>query len=357
MLFKRCTCTAPARCKHVYHYEIEIHRKRYRRSTKTANRAVAHRIMERRRLAILDGTDAADAPTVTLKQHCTTYCTYTSKTNRTAYKDAAVLEKLQAVVGALNLEGVTAFHIEKWKMARASEVSQSTVNRELNIVRGCFARAVEWELIEASPCTAVKRYDVDDQRVRVLDNDELRRVLQDADPTTALICRVTLECLPRLSEVLGIHRSHIGPSWVEIRRKGGLVDRCALTPALRAALLARGSGYVFGEGSTGRPPYEQKASLRIVRTLTRLGITDASHHTMRHTGVTLMLEAGVNPRVIQKLAGWSSLRMLERYGHTRDSEMQRAVAANAAHLDAVLAFPHRLPQAAVEREWPIVVSA
>jgi hypothetical protein len=38
-----------------------------------------------------------------------------------------------------------------------------------------------------------------------------------------------------------------------------------------------------------------------------------------------MLEAGVNPRVIQKLAGWTSLRMLERYGHIRDAEAQRAV--------------------------------
>jgi hypothetical protein len=46
---------------------------------------------------------------------------------------------------------------------------------------------------------------------------------------------------------------------------------------------------------------------------------------MRHTGVTLMLEAGVNPRVIQKLVGWSTLRMLERYGHARDAEAQRAV--------------------------------
>jgi len=46
---------------------------------------------------------------------------------------------------------------------------------------------------------------------------------------------------------------------------------------------------------------------------------------MRHTGITLMLEAGVNPRAIQKLAGWTSLRMLERYGHVRDAELQRAV--------------------------------
>src|ERR1700720_2293889 len=40
-------------------------------------------------------------------------------------------------------------------------------------------------------------------------------------------------------------------------------------------------------------------------------------------GITLRLEAGVNPPAIQKLAGWTSLRMLERYGQVRDAELQR----------------------------------
>jgi site-specific recombinase XerD len=45
-----------------------------------------------------------------------------------------------------------------------------------------------------------------------------------------------------------------------------------------------------------------------------------------------MLEHGINPRVIQFLAGWTSLRMLDRYGHVRDSEIRRAVTTNAEHL-------------------------
>jgi site-specific recombinase XerD len=56
---------------------------------------------------------------------------------------------------------------------------------------------------------------------------------------------------------------------------------------------------------------------------------------MRHTGVTLMLEKGISARAIQFLAGWTSLRMLERYGHVRDSEVRRAVTANADHLSNV----------------------
>ena len=49
-----------------------------------------------------------------------------------------------------------------------------------------------------------------------------------------------------------------------------------------------------------------------------------------------MLEHGINPRVIQFLAGWTSMRMLDRYGHVRDSELRRAVNTNAEHVAAAL---------------------
>ena len=52
-----------------------------------------------------------------------------------------------------------------------------------------------------------------------------------------------------------------------------------------------------------------------------------------------MLEAGVNPRVIQKLAGWTSLRMLERYGHARDAEAQRAVTTMQAAIQKAVERP------------------
>jgi hypothetical protein len=45
----------------------------------------------------------------------------------------------------------------------------------------------------------------------------------------------------------------------------------------------------------------------------------------------------VNPLVIQALAGWSSLRMLERYGHVRDAELNRAVAGTATRLERLQA--------------------
>ena len=143
--------------------------------------------------------------------------------------------------------------------------------------------------------SAVKIYKVDDQRIRVLNDAELHLVLS-TQADAALMCRVTLVSLNRISEVLGLRREHIGASWMEVRRKGGKVHRVALPESLRTALLDRchaRSGYVFGEGKDGEPPTQQTASNRVIRAVEAVGVTDVSHHTMRHTGVTLMLEHGI----------------------------------------------------------------
>jgi hypothetical protein len=70
---------------------------------------------------------------VRLSEHITSYTTHTEKSNRTSYKHAAVLARLLKEVGERRVKEVSPFHLEKWKAARAKEVSQATVNRELNI--------------------------------------------------------------------------------------------------------------------------------------------------------------------------------------------------------------------------------
>lgn len=337
MLSKRCACADPGKCDHPYHYVFVLRGHRYRGTTRTSNVRTADRIATKHKHAVIEDGEGLSAPKpIRLSAHCTAYVAHTAKTNTTSYKDKAVLDRLQEEIGDKFLLEIRPFDLERWKSSRAEEVEKSTVNRELNIVRGCFSRAVEWGSMTKSPAGVVDSYKVDDQRVRVLTDDELSTVLAIPDPFVVLLCRTTLESLARISELLGLHTSHIGASWVEMRKKGGKMDRVHVTPETRTALLAHAhgeSGYVFGEGATGKPPTQQTASNRVLRALQSAGLTDASHHTMRHTGVTLMLEQGINPRVIQKLAGWSSLRMLERYGHARDAEAVRAVRQIASHLD------------------------
>ncbi len=67
-----------------------------------------------------------------------------------------------------------------------------------------------------------------------------------------------------------------------------------------------------------------------------VGVEGVFHNTMRHTGVTLMPAAGVvNPRVIHKVAEWTTRRTLQRYGHVRHAEAIRVKATGTAVKKAI----------------------
>jgi integrase len=263
--------------------------------------------------------------------------------HRTWNKDRRVLADFLAVTGDRDLAGVSVFAIEQWKTTRAESVSRSTVNRELNVIRGLFSRAVLWGRITVSPTTGVRRFAISDSRRRVLNSDEIRLVLREAPASLALIFRTTLECMARLSEVLGLRREHIGDSWIEICRKGGAVDRIPIASELRQRLLehCHASGWVFGRQDHGEgvPPTQAAISVAVARLMRRLGCVGISHHSMRHTCATLMLDAGVSPRAVQQLGGWTTLRMVERYGHVHDAELQRAVRTTHERIRQILEQP------------------
>jgi hypothetical protein len=167
-LFKRCACVEPSRCRHPYWSAFKFQTRLFRRSTRTANYQLAERIATKRRAAVLEGREGLrQSKPVTLSQHIKAYVEHTAKTNRSSYKDRPVLNAFAASVGDRLITEVSPFHVERWKGQRAEQVSRSTVNRELNIVRGCFSRAVEWGRLGISPLRSVKPYRVDNVRVRV----------------------------------------------------------------------------------------------------------------------------------------------------------------------------------------------
>jgi integrase/recombinase XerD len=336
--YKRCDCQTP--CRHRYWSRFRLNGREYRLSLRTANLHLAQRLATERYHQILEGRIPTRRSTLLLSGLIAEYRAHIDHAHRTAAKAARILGQFLASVGDRRIVDIGPFHIEKWRVARAKEVGQSTVNRELNTVRGLFRWAVTMKHLTDSPASRVAPYRVDGVRLRVLTDDEIQTVLTQTPSEIALLCRATLECLPRLSELLSLRREHIGPTWIELRRKGGRVERLDVSPALRTALLERAQrhrgGYVF-IGRSGEPPSQESVSSYITRIMRRLGLPGVSHHTMRHTGVTLMLEQAIDHRTIQRLAGWTSLRMLERYGHPRDTEARRAVTTMHDYLAAVAA--------------------
>ena len=339
-IYKRCACAETARCGHRFWFKFKLHGREYRSTTRTANRQLAERIGAKRRLDVPERREGWRAPKpVKFSEHLKAYLAHTAKANISSNKDQRVLNGFLASVGDRSIAEVSAFHVERWKRDRADVVSRSTVNRELNIVRGCFSRAVEWERLTISPMRSVKPYRVDDVRLRVCSPAEICTLLDGAPRDLALLARLTLESLLRLSEALALRRDDIGSTYATVvRSKSGQSRRVPLTAELRADLLKRchAMGYIFGIGKEGRPPQAAAISVAFARLSRVLDLVGVSHHTLRHTGATVMVANGVSLRAVQTIGGWSSLRMVERYAHVDDAELARAVRVTHNHTEEAI---------------------
>ena len=176
-------------------------------STHTANKTLAVQIQAEARIDAVAGRGHVNpGPSPRLSVHVEEYLEWTEARNSTSAKDPPVLARFLAAVGDRRLEGVTTFDVDKWKTLRARQVKKATVNRELNIVRGCFSRAVEWGRLNKSPVTEVKPFRIDNTRRRVLSSDEiggwtsLRMLERYTHPTDAEKLRA-VESATRLTRV------------------------------------------------------------------------------------------------------------------------------------------------------------
>jgi integrase len=76
------------------------------------------------------------------------------------------------------LAELSSFHVEQWRSRRRrADISDVTINRDLDALRSALSRAVEWQILAAHPLAAVKRKKLDALgRLRYLSAEEERRL-------------------------------------------------------------------------------------------------------------------------------------------------------------------------------------
>jgi integrase len=358
---KRCSCEEA--CDHPYHFKFKHKGREIRETTHTANYRLACRIAERRHKTIVGraaGVGAAvDIERVRLSELHAKYDEWVEGSHRAAARSKTIVARFcEFFPDDPYLVDLQAFDLERFRSARLKAVKRTTVHGQFGIVQGFFRQAAIWYPGFLRPDAGVSPWRPDEAEMVILTPEELRYTLTELPPLLALICRVTLETLARIDEVVSLTIHEVGPNWMTRRLKGGKRLRVAIPEALATDLraLARpGQLRLFeverhrrGQPSVWHPLSGGNVSGRFYKWFRKHKLAHLHHHSYRHTGISLMLDAGMNPKAIQQLAGWTTLQMLPRYGHVGDREMRRAVLGNAAHLAAVLRGEN--PAAAAEGE-------
>lgn len=382
-LYKRCECSNPkwSKCEHLYSYKFMFARKVVFGSTKTSSAKVAadleraHRnrlVQERGGLVDASVADKAWTLDELVKRYGAHYL---QQHPRTAKKyGLRVLGKFRDALGGSTLiTSVTAFRIMRWRNRRIGRreqqadgrrgrvLSRQTAQVQMGTVAGMFAQALEWKAdsgLKTNPFDQVQWFrNVDKKKPHTATDADLA-LLNEAPPLVRVLCRMTATSLGRLMELALVRPDDLQPrtNRIIVRRKGGKEQPLPVMPAqmreLEALVVDKAQPFVlsqlFAERGLSTEPEdgqtEEQALDRLGMRLstiisdwwTSVGRPNFTHHTMRHTGITVMLEAGTNPLVIKELAGWESLDQLERYGHVRDAEVAKALAATTAALSAKL---------------------
>jgi hypothetical protein len=156
-----------------WYYDFVHHGARYVESFGPISRSVAKEELARKKAAVLETrlnpTKARKSPRFdAFTEDYLTWVTANCKP-RTVDRVRQTVSRFAAFIGSKRLNEVTPWHLEQWKKARKEEGrAPGTINTELTIVKGVFAKAKTWGKLHEHPGTSVKLLQNPRQKIRFL---------------------------------------------------------------------------------------------------------------------------------------------------------------------------------------------
>jgi len=251
-----------------------------------------------------------------------------------------------AEFGDTPLRHVSAFRVQGYinrltKRDDAGSVTNgTTLGHHRRAVHNVFARAVEWGYLSTNPVKAVKTPRPREARERYLTGDEAAKLTTECSGDVEQIVRLMLYTALRSGEALSlkwgdIHLDQTPPHLLVSTSKTGRPRWVPLNNQAIAAIEARrekrnGEEWVFpGRAKDGRRRgFKREFRAACKRAGIRHGLADLEGvvpHTLRHTAISWMLQAGAPLYAVGKVAGHSAASMTERYGHLAGSHLADAV--------------------------------
>jgi len=234
---------------------------------------------------------------------------------------------------------LTSSDIERYKKKRIEQdhISGGSINRELATISHLLSKAVEWGWIKYKPCQ-IKKFKENRNRITYLTLEQMKRLLiaakQDQNPHIYPFIRVGLETSMRRSEILNIQLKHIDlerqlidiPQAKAGAREQPITKRLAQFLQERLQQATHQQIWLFPSASseTGHVINIDKAFRRAV-IAAGLDPKQVVRHTLRHTAITHLVQAGVDLPTVQRISGHKTLQMVVRYSHQNGEHIQSAM--------------------------------
>ena len=309
--------------------------RKIQRSTGTDDKVKAQEYHDRLKVSLWEEMRLGIKPRRSWKETVVRWLAETEE-KATHGEDVKKLRWLDPLLGHLMLDQVTLDVIDTVRTERAKTVARSTVNRYLGLVRSILRRARdEWEWIDKAP--KVKLYKEPLPRERSISPHQAETLLAQLPTHQRDVVLFALATGLRKKNVLGLEWSHVnletGHAWVGAADSKNRRPIAVPLNATALEIVRRQIGKHRERVFTYRGrPITQANTRAWRRALKRAGIENFRWHDLRHTWASWHRQAGTPTHELQRLGGWRSAVMVERYAHLAPDYLTRA----AGRIDPLL---------------------
>lgn len=241
------------------------------------------------------------------------------KAKRSLQRDKDVFKAVGDILDGVFLADIDDETIEK-VIKHLDGRAPGGINRDLACVRSVLNRARgKWKWIKSVP--VIEALDTDDVPPRWEQPERIQRLYKELPPHALAIVRFAVAAGPRSGNIFGLRWDR-----VDLERRCYYVEssdhkgkRTIGFPLNQEAVnvlreqVGKHPEYCF-------PDHRGRAPLKSIKTCwnkarDRAGLPGFKVHHLRHTWTAWHKLRGTPERAIKELGGWSSMQMVERYGH------------------------------------------
>jgi len=247
---------------------------------------------------------------------------------RTHLEDIVKLRWIDGYLGNLALDEITLQVIDDVKAAKLKEVKKTTVNRYLALIRAILRKSQnEWGWVDK--VVFIKLYKEPRGRERSLTKQQFSQLMQELP--------AHMQDIVLFAAVTGLRQGNISNmqwSWVDLETgyltvpadssKNGSPIPVYLESTAREIILKQKGNHPRNVFTYRGAPIANLNTRAWRNALKRAGIEDFRWHDLRHTWATWHRQAGTPTHELQKLGGWKTSAMVERYAHIAPEQIKGA---------------------------------
>ena len=233
---------------------------------------------------------------------------------------------------------IASFDIERYKKYwTEKEISTTTVNRHLAVLSHIFNKLVEWKIIDHVPCK-IKKFKEIQGRITYLTSEQAANIIEkskeEANLSVYPFIFIGLETAMRRMEILSIQIKHIDldkkmiyiPEAKAGSRQQPFTNRLAQFLKGYLKTIDNDQPFLFPSktSKSGHVENIEKAFRRVI-TAAGLDPKEIVRHTLRHTAITHLVQAGVDLPTVKRISGHKTLQMVERYSHQNGEHIREAM--------------------------------